>query len=153
MNRIIMIVIGLGVLAAIGAAFTYWRAHSIPAPESVGTGDLAPCPDTPNCVSSQATSDAQRVEPLTYTDTPAEARERLQTVLSEQPRSEIITQTDTYIHAVFRSPTMGFPDDVEFVFDDESGVIHVRSAARMGRDDLGVNRQRVQTIREQFEGA
>lgn len=151
MNRLIMIVLGLVALGIIGAAFTYWRAHTIPAPEGVGNGDLAPCPDTPNCVSSQATDNEHGVDPLSYTGSVADAREQLLAVLNGMPRSEIVTQTDTYIHAVFRSATMGFPDDTEFVFDTDANVIHVRSAARMGAGDMGVNRNRVQAIRDQFQ--
>jgi uncharacterized protein (DUF1499 family) len=42
---------------------------------------------------------------------------------------------------------MGFVDDVEFLIDDSAKVIHVRSASRLGQSDLGVNRQRIETIR------
>lgn len=152
MTRLIIILLGLVALGVIGAAFTYWRAHTIPAPENVGNDDLAPCPDVPNCVSSLATDSEHSIEPLGYTGTAADARERLLAVLNEMPRSEILTQSDTYIHALFRSPTMGFPDDTEFVFDTDASVIHVRSAARMGAGDMGANRKRVETIREQFQG-
>jgi uncharacterized protein (DUF1499 family) len=41
-------------------------------------------------------------------------------------------------------------DDVEFRIDGAAGVIHVRSASRKGYWDLGVNRRRVETIREAF---
>jgi len=42
---------------------------------------------------------------------------------------------------------------VEFRIDDAAGVIHVRSASRTGYWDLGVNRRRVEAIREAFGGA
>ena len=45
---------------------------------------------------------------------------------------------------------MRFVDDVEFWADPSSGVVHVRSASRVGRKDFGVNRARVETIREQL---
>jgi len=48
---------------------------------------------------------------------------------------------------------MGFVDDVEFLLDEKAGVIHVRSASRLGRSDFGVNRDRVETIRRQIASA
>jgi uncharacterized protein (DUF1499 family) len=38
-------------------------------------------------------------------------------------------------------------DDVEFYLDPGKKVIQVRSASRLGESDLGVNRQRIETIR------
>jgi uncharacterized protein (DUF1499 family) len=66
-------------------------------------------------------------------------------------RSRIITDTDTYIHAEFASAIFGFVDDVEFWFDESTKLIHVRSAARLGYSDLGVNRKRVEYIRAQWK--
>lgn len=43
-------------------------------------------------------------------------------------------------------------DDTEFQLDP-SGVIHVRSAARLGYSDLGVNRRRVEAIRAKLAAA
>ena len=43
---------------------------------------------------------------------------------------------------------MGFVDDVEFLADPASDQVHVRSASRLGHSDLGVNRERVENIRE-----
>lgn len=144
-------IIGLVILGIVGVAFTIWRARTVPPPSNVGGGDLQPCPDTSNCVSTLQTDDEQhRMEPISYTGTLPEARQQLISVINELPRSEVITQTDDYIHVVFRSATMGFPDDVEFTFDEDTQQIDFRSAARMGRDDLGVNRDRMQTIRDRF---
>jgi uncharacterized protein (DUF1499 family) len=42
---------------------------------------------------------------------------------------------------------MGFVDDLEFYFPREESVIHLRSAARLGESDLGVNRRRLEQIR------
>jgi len=38
-------------------------------------------------------------------------------------------------------------DDLEFYFDTDEPVIQVRSAARVGHSDFGVNRKRVEEIR------
>ena len=69
------------------------------------------------------------------------------------PLSRIVTSDDRYLHVEFRSWVMGFVDDVEFLIDDTSSAIHFRSAARVGRSDLGVNRRRMKEIQEQFENS
>ena len=57
---------------------------------------------------------------------------------------------DRYIHVKFTSRVFRFVDDVEFCFDAEPKKIHVRSASRMGYFDFGVNRRRVEGIRDRF---
>ena len=66
------------------------------------------------------------------------------------PRSQIVSSTNTYIHVEFTSLIFRFVDDVEFLFDDEKKLIHVRSASRVGYSDLGANRNRVEEIRKRF---
>lgn len=111
-------------------------------------GQLAPCPGSPNCVSSQAAAE-QRVEPLRYDGDAARARARLLDVLNGMERAHIIQSTDDYLHAEFRSAVFGFVDDVEFYFSPP-GIIQVRSASRTGYYDFGVNRERVETLRARF---
>jgi len=48
---------------------------------------------------------------------------------------------------------MGYVDDVEFYLDPTGAVIQVRSASRLGKSDLGVNRQRIELIREKLMNA
>ncbi|MGJ3250876.1 MAG: DUF1499 domain-containing protein [Elainellaceae cyanobacterium] len=123
-------------------------------PDNLGVkeGKLAPCPDSPNCVNSQSpTSDEEHhVEPLTYSSSPSEAMEKLKSVIQTMERTNIVTEDKTYLYAEFSSALMGFVDDVEFYLDESDGVIHVRSASRLGQSDLGVNRKRIEAIREQF---
>ncbi|HEY9647011.1 MAG TPA: DUF1499 domain-containing protein, partial [Chroococcidiopsis sp.] len=68
-------------------------------------------------------------------------------------RTKIITATSDYLYAEFSSKLMGFVDDVEFYLSPADGVIHVRSASRLGQSDLGVNRKRIEDIRAAFEAA
>ena len=62
----------------------------------------------------------------------------------------MIRSTPNYLHAEFQSVLFKFVDDVEFVYEDASGMIHIRSASRVGYWDFGVNRRRVERIREEF---
>lgn len=127
--------------------FTGTRPNNL----GVRDGKLAPCPNTPNCVSSHSADATHQVEPLNYTSTPQVALTQLKQVISGLPKTKIVTETDSYIYAEFTSAIMGFVDDVEFYIDPDAQLIHVRSASRLGKSDLGVNRKRVETIRAQFQ--
>jgi len=118
-------------------------------PANLGThdGKLAPCPSSPNCVSSQSPDDAHRIAPLTYSGRAADAMKKLTAIIQTFPRTSVITVSDSYLHAEFTSAIFRFVDDMEFLVDDTVKVIHVRSASRMGYSDLGVNRKRVEEIR------
>lgn len=90
------------------------------------------------------------MEPIPYTGPLATAREKLLQVLREYPRTRILTQEPDYLKAVCRSRVFRFPDDVDFLFDDEAKEIHFRSASRYGVRDHGVNRKRMEAIRAAF---
>ena len=110
-------------------------------------GQLSPCPSSPNCVVSQGADQDHAIEPIAYTGSRDSARELLTKVLGVVPRTEIVTQDENYIRAKSTSRIMGFVDDTEFYLPENEPVIHVRSAARLGESDLGVNRRRLEQIR------
>jgi uncharacterized protein (DUF1499 family) len=112
----------------------------------VSNARLAPCRRTPNCVSSQADpADAEHyIAPIPFR---GDAIAAVRRAVAGIPRTTIIqTQTD-YLYAEFRTPLVRYVDDVEFFYDDKAGVIHVRSASRLGRRDFGVNRRRIEELR------
>ncbi|MBU7582807.1 MAG: DUF1499 domain-containing protein [Nostoc sp. TH1S01] len=117
----------------------------------VSNGKLAACPNSPNCVSSQSTDAIHQIAPLTFNTSPEQAIANLKSVIQSLPRTTIITETQDYIYAEFKSALMGFVDDVEFYLDRDANLIHVRSASRLGQSDLGVNRKRIETIRAQIK--
>ncbi|MDZ8259090.1 DUF1499 domain-containing protein [Nostoc sp. ChiQUE01b] len=117
----------------------------------INNGKLASCPNSPNCVSSQSTDASHQIAPLTFASTPEEAITNLKQIIESLPRTKIITDNKDYLYAEFKSALLGFVDDVEFYLDRNTNVIHVRSASRLGQSDLGVNRQRIETIRAKFK--
>jgi uncharacterized protein (DUF1499 family) len=121
-------------------------------PSNLGASDgrLAPCPDTPNCVCSQASDDPHRIEPLSYDGSAEEAMARLKAALAALPRTRVVAETADYLHAECTSLLFRFVDDVEFLLDRERKVIHFRSASRVGHSDLGVNRRRMEALRHAF---
>ncbi len=88
------------------------------------------------------------MDPIPYTDALESARSRAREVLAAMPRTKIVTEEADYLAAEVRSALFRFVDDVELAFDDDAKVIHFRSASRIGYSDLGVNRKRMQRIRE-----
>jgi uncharacterized protein (DUF1499 family) len=123
-------------------------AEGAPAAPS-GEHRFEPCPDRPNCVSSIAQGKAH-VAPLVFADAPDVALSRLKAILRQMPRVRIVREAPDYVHAEASSRVFRFVDDLEFGLDAAAGVIHVRSAARLGYSDFGVNRRRVEAIRERF---
>lgn len=103
-------------------------------------GALTACPDSPNCVSSEDGTAAEKViQPLA-----PEAWEKLPQAIAAQGGS-VTSATDDYIAAEFKSAIFGFVDDVEFRKAD--GAVHLRSASRVGHSDAGANAARVAALR------
>jgi len=119
-------------------------------PENLGLqkGRLAHCPSSPNCVSSQE-NDA----PLAYTGSGEQAMARLSRVVGAMRGARLETLDADYLHATFKSYLFGFVDDVEFYLDREKGLIHFRSASRLGYWDLGANKRRMKKIKKLFGGS
>ena len=112
---------------------------------------IAPCEGKPSCISSTNESASPRyIAPLTYSTDRATARAALEAVLTDRPRTRIISADADYIHAECRTRVFRFVDDVEFLFDADEKTIHLRSAARVGHYDFGVNRRRIEDIRQAF---
>jgi uncharacterized protein (DUF1499 family) len=122
-------------------------------PKNLGhdAGKLAPCKRTPNCVSSQAdASDTQHyIAPIALKGGDAIAAARR--AVESMPGASVVRSEAGYLYAEFRSKLMGFVDDVELLHDPAKGVLHVRSASRLGRRDFGVNRERIERLRAILE--
>ncbi len=123
-------------------------------PDTLGVkaGQLAAVPSSPNCVSSQAPeADAEHyIAPLKFSGSAGEAIAKVKSIVTGMERTEIITEDSSYLYAEFTTKLMGYVDDVEFYADEAAKTLHVRSASRLGKSDLGLNRQRVESIRAQF---
>jgi uncharacterized protein (DUF1499 family) len=112
--------------------------------------DLAPCPDSPNCVSTKSKDPGRAMPPLPYIRSGRESMDRLVGIVREMKRATIVSATSSYLHVEFRSPLFRFVDDVEFVLEDSVRLIHFRSASRTGYYDFGVNRRRMKEISDRY---
>ena len=124
-------------------------------PDTLGVADLrlATCPSTPNCVCSDDRDSEHGIEPFRLDTDPKSAWDALQAVLSSTPRTRIVTRTSDYVHAEATSLVFRFVDDVEFHLRAEEAIIAVRSASRLGSSDFGVNRRRIERLRDRLTEA
>jgi uncharacterized protein (DUF1499 family) len=129
------------------ALFGSLFAGTLPSNLGVQAGKLTPCPESPNCVCSQAKDAAHLIAPIAYDGEAKAAMARLAQVVARRPGATLVTQRSDYVYATFQTPLMGFVDDVEFLADPVQHVIDVRSASRLGHSDFGVNRKRVEAVR------
>lgn len=104
-------------------------------------GQLGLCPDSPNCVSSAESRESHRIEPLNAT------LPEVKQAVAAMAGAQIISEQGNYLYAEFTTRLMGFVDDVEFLADPAASIVQVRSASRLGKSDLGVNRKRIEAIR------
>ena len=116
----------------------------------VTDGKLAPPKRTPNCVSSQADpADAEHyISPIAFRGDFA----RVEEAVASMRGASIVRREGNYLYAEYRTPIMRYVDDVELLYDERAGVVHVRSASRLGRRDFGVNRRRVEALRALLQG-
>ena len=111
-------------------------------------GKLQPCPDSPNCVSSETNND-DNIAPIIYTTPSADAWQNIKICIIELG-GEIVVEKPFYLWATFSSKVFRFVDDVELRLETAQNTIHIRSASRVGYSDFGVNNKRVEEIRTLF---
>ena len=111
---------------------------------------LKPCPKSPNCVSSFASDEGHSITPFPFTGTAAESLARVKAAALSFPRTRVVEEAPGYVHLTFMSAIFRFVDDVEFEADKATKTMQVRSASRVGRSDFGVNRKRIEAIRERL---
>jgi uncharacterized protein (DUF1499 family) len=124
-----------------------WLSES----DSLATGNariLTPCPDKPNCVCSEYDGDIQHyIEPLPLSAEQLPGAISYIKISIERLGGKIQTESNAYLAATFSSSFFGFIDDVEFRIDAENQLIHIRSAARLGYSDFGINNKRVNDLK------
>lgn len=109
------------------------------------------CPQSPNCVSSQASDKEHFIAPFKIIGEINTASSALKKALLSQARTEITQETENTLHAEATSLIFRFVDDVDVILDSEARVFHIRSASRIGYGDFGVNRKRIEDLRKQLQ--
>ena len=147
----IKLLIALAVLFLAVCLFFLYLSMSTKKPElGIVNNHLLPCPESPNCVSTEAGTDrAHFVEPIAFTQLPEDVEQLLLGVLTGMG-GHVVEQKQDYIHAEFTSRIFRFVDDVEIRIDEKHKAVHIRSASRVGYSDFGVNTKRVQQIKRRL---
>lgn len=144
-------ILGLFILLRVGVTFAS-RSPAIAGSNSTsGSEQLGDCTKKPNCQGSQSSRKSQTVDALTITLNASNAMPALVTAINELG-GKIAQKQDNYVHATFKSPLMGYTDDVEMLVDVASNEVQIRSASRLGYSDLGANKKRIAKIRRQLAG-
>ena len=141
----------LGAMLMVSMVFGGMFSSTRPGNLGLHDGKLAPCPNKSNCVHSEETDPRHAIAPLAFTGNPDEAMHILHAIVSGMKRTQLITREADYLYVEVSSKLLGFVDDVEFVLDRQAQRIRVRSAARLGYSDFGVNRKRIEAIRALFD--
>jgi len=139
--RRVWVFIAIGVFTMIAGGFVMgWQSAGYSSPGLADKGELTACGRWKNCVSSQAPKDAPGyVEPL---KNPGIAKLK---AAMEEIGAELVTAEENYLAFTVKSAIFRYVDDVEFLIDKRT--LHVRSGSRVGRNDFGVNRKRVEALR------
>lgn len=157
MKTVLLVSFGL-LAAAVIAIQSGILGGSRPADIGASNGRLKPPSPTRNSVSSQAAlypdhpqRDYADIKPLPVkAGAAALSLQALTAVLQSMPGIRVVEQRADYLHAEAETPWLKFVDDLEFWLDPARGVIELRSASRLGREDFGVNRQRIEAIRAAY---
>lgn len=133
---------------------------SAPTDLGVRQGKLKGLSATDNSVSSQADlypdhpqHKYSSVAPLALRGDGPSTIARLKTIVEGMEGAKLVTSAPDYLYAQYTTPLMKYVDDVEFWFDPNNKSIQVRSASRIGKGDLGLNRKRIETVRTALAAA
>ncbi len=148
-------ILGVAVIGSLIAVVILFIVKAMGSKHGVAPGlvdaHLAACSPKPNCVNSEAFSPPdKRVAPFPITaEQPQQDWQKLQVGIKAQGGT-LVTVTDNYLAATFTSSLFGFVDDLEARLDAAEGVIHIRSASRVGQSDFSANRTRVEQLRGRY---
>jgi len=154
----VLIVIALVVLTGLLAGQLGLLKGTPPTDLGIHGGKLKPPSKTPNSVSSQASlypDHPQRtyadIAPLPLRGDANATLDRIAGIIESMEGGKIIRREPGYIYAQFTTRLMKYVDDAEFWYDPSAEVIQIRSASRLGSSDLGVNRKRIESIRQKLD--
>jgi len=149
-----VIVVVLLVVVAVAAGQLGFLQGTPPTDLGVRDGKLKPPSMTENSVTSQASlypDHPQRkyaeIAPLPVKGEGPATIAQIKAIVEGMDGAKVVKSEPGYLYAQFTTRIMKYVDDVEFWFDPAANVIQVRSASRVGRGDLGVNRKRIEAVR------
>jgi uncharacterized protein (DUF1499 family) len=150
----LVIAVLLVIVLAVAAGQLGFLQGTAPNDLGVHDGKLKPPSMTENSVTSQVAlypDHPQRkyadIAPLRVKGEGPATIAQIKALVEGMDGAKVMKSEPGYLYAQFTSKLMKYVDDVEFWFDPAANVIQVRSASRVGRGDLGVNRKRIEAVR------
>jgi len=114
-------------------------------------GHLLKCPNTPNCFNTEIKDHTGHyISPIKVAAKTSNSLSILKDIVRNMG-AIILVENENYFSATFSSSFFGFVDDLEIRMDTENSVIHIRSASRVGRSDMGVNKKRIILIKKSYK--
>ena len=101
--------------------------------------ELKPCVQVSHCVREEL-----EVENI------SEPFKEIKQIIENTPRTQIVENDGDYLHAEVTSRIMKYVDDLEVSYIPEDNIIVIRSESRVGEGDFGVNKKRVELIKNNF---
>lgn len=150
--KISLIIISL--IALTGLAYFIYLGFKSQTGSAAGLVEakLSPCPSTPNCVCTEhPNDDSHYTEAVAFSDRQNDSILNLITDAIEQSGGVITKTEDNYIAATYTSKLFRYVDDFEVRIDKNNQLIHIRSASRVGKSDLGANLKRIESFRALLE--
>ena len=146
------------IVLAVAAGQLGFLQGTAPTDLGVRDGKLKPPSSTENSVSSQAALYPDHPEriyadiaPLALKGDGPATLARIKAIVEGMDGAKVVKSEPGYLYAQFTTKLMKYVDDVEFWFDPAANAIQVRSASRVGRGDMGVNRKRIEAVRAALE--
>lgn len=152
MNKLLMAIVAIVVFGIIARlAIGFFSANRVATgltTTEANTKTLSGCDGLQNCAASTATEKSNFVAAFDYTGPASTAMAQFADIIKTQSGTDIVTLQNDYLHATYKTALLGFTDDLELLLDEASSLVHVRSASRLGKSDLGANRKRIEALRE-----
>lgn len=141
------------IIPALIIAGRVWAATSPSVAKGVSEDNLAGCPASPNCVSTESQDAKSMMERLTLTRETGEVLSQIAELTQREFGAKIATSTPNYLHVVVSSRVFGFRDDLEFLLPPDADELQIRSASRTGYSDFGKNRKRIEILENTLQNA
>lgn len=150
--KIVLIIISTLILAPIIVFFVLGLMSQSGEAKGIVEGKLTKCPDKPNCICTEFEADVTHyIDPVVFSQGNTSAvLSRLKNSVRDMGGS-IQAENDNYLAATFSSSIFRFVDDLEIRIDRDQKMIHLRSASRVGYSDRGVNKKRIERLKNLYE--
>lgn len=149
-----LIIVSLLIIAAIILFFILGMMSKSGSAPGLVEGSLSQCPNKPNCFSTEEKDDAAHyIAPIKipqYINIELDSLHILKDTIRDMG-GNIEDESEDYFSSTFESGVFGFVDDFEIRIDPVKKIIHIRSASRVGHGDMGVNKKRIELLKQLYK--